>query len=189
MKRSEFKSLVKECLVEILSEQFISTTVKQAINESIQAIATVAPNKQLIESKQHIIKQVTNTAEVQAMKQKLREIMAPDTISRTTVHVEPIATTVQALIEETDEERMKKFQETLARVKMGASNKQKIVQPAREQVTESSNALSSIFKDTAETTLQQQMAIQPGELAPNDPGIDISSFINPHWKTIAGIKS
>lgn len=205
MKRSEFKSLVKECLLELLSEQFISSTVKQAISESITRAAavanTTATQKRLVEVKQNTNgKQATtqqnNSADAQAIRQKLRELMAPDTLhindSKTSNSVERV---VAPIVEESDEERMKKFKETLARVKSGQSNQQAMSpKQAPERIVENTNRnnndpLSSIFQDTAETTLLKQMVNQPGELAPNDPGIDISAIANPAWKTLAGIKS
>jgi len=188
MKRSELKSLVKECLVEILSEQFISTTVKRAVNETVSQIAV--QKKQLTEDKQRqpVRQAITDSTNAQAMRQKLRSIIAPDTIPVAANYSSNQAAVAQAPDDETDTERIRKFNETLARIKSGASNQQRIQQPAKEQIAESANPLASIFQDTAETTLQQQKVMQPGELAPDDPGIDISSFVNPNWKTIAGIK-
>ena len=79
MQRSDLKKLIKECLVEILSEDFIKKTIKEQISEKIviemntsKATSDVPKRKKIQESKK------TNSGLTHEQRERARKIIAGD---------------------------------------------------------------------------------------------------------------
>jgi hypothetical protein len=169
LKRTEFKELIKECLMEILSESFIDNLVKQRINE-MRAIQQSASQPQYIPPRPVPVKAATAT------QQQLRETLLINNA------------------EQVDwAERQSRFKDIINNIKnpqkQSALPQSKPVERIVESNDTPAGVMQSIFEDTARTTVKAQAAAESGNIvdANNEEGIDVLPMMTKDWGAIAGL--
>jgi len=165
LKRSDLKTLIKECLYEIITEDFIGKTIQEKL---IEVVAS------------HTRKASTNTIYEDDVLPPFQPRPAERDILQEQYNAE-IA------------ERMNKYKQTLNSVYSSQRVQEQRTNPAKKMGEQAANVLGikdnvmrSIFEDTAQTTVRKQRE-GPHAGDGHDPGIDISTIFNPEWAKMAGL--
>ena len=177
LKRSDIKALVKECLMEILSEEFIASAVKARVNEVI--VKDVPRSKRFTHSEQpkHTVQEEASfdLSQHPAWQQAAT----------------PAQTQKHAQNENDWHERFEKYQQS---IRGGAKKQQTSV---ADTLNVADPVMRMIFEDTERTTVREQAAVgdtgkQTGQVNPGVPGLDqdgldITKMFNPKWSDLAGL--
>lgn len=173
MKRNELKALVKECMLEILSESFIKNAVATQVSESIIVKNVAANTKQ-----ERIHEQQTHRNEKQhSAPNKIRDVIDNDDMN----------------------ERFGKYNQILNNMKQNQNkthnNNERVIIKERSPADAlgiKDNVMRSILEDTEKTTVREQAShgdkydgMSVDDLS---PGVDISGIsAAKNWAKMAGL--
>lgn len=143
LSKSEFKSMIKECIRELVNEGAFNEVLKENIFANLQQTEpTVAANKKRTPAKDLIQKDPVKQAQMQALARRIAGYDQFDAMPNASENISNMSSAPM-------NDNLKRLVETTAaQISKGDQN--------------AANAYAAIFADTAMNTLPQQLANDPG---------------------------